>query len=717
MIKKYYLIGYIIIAILISAGLLWQGLRGQSVRFTGEDLSANEEMTTFYTPGMLLHEGNIRVKVFYASDARIRMDFYGNANDNYIDNLEPTLYGTTFERDYFLSKDSQGSKLRFEIPDGSILYISEIEISSDKLLYNDGIILAFISITFFASLYFFLKRKGYAMPDREGVISFCVMALAVALAYLPHAGGKLYDGNDLGGQLIRLEGVKDGILGNQFPVILFPRTLGEYGELGAMYPYLFLIIPALLRILNMSILAVFDLMVISICAAVVWVMYYSMRTFGVSRMISALSAAAYLITPAFIHGETDNGAVMGAGFAYIFLPLIFAGLYHVLTGRTEKWPMLTIGFTGVLQSHLVTTLMMLVYAVFAAAFITIREVVKKRFNIRNYLYVLKAGLWCVPINIWWLAIFFYYYFNGNLFVEALGTTFTGLDLSSFMALEATRSSLLFIGLTVVVLILLKFFKTGIRKDMIFVSCMMLALSIMILFSVTVLCPWESLRTLAAVRFFTNTMQFPTRFYVVISACATMAFGIALDMLCEGSGKGRSVIIPMMILLVFISAFFLDYGFVKAYLSPDNLFCTRIMGDVSPFKQREYLPDGTEDEYYLGNYVEVSDEENVNIDDYEKREDKVSFRYTVKGDINEAYVELPMFYYPGYEIKLDDGSKLAGTTGSMNHMRIYLPPEHSGRTVNIGFKVSPVFCILTVLSLLSFLLFVLRASKEKERFRA
>ena len=142
-----------------------------------------------------------------------------------------------------------------------------------------------------------------------------------------------------------------------------------------------------------------------------------------------------------------------------------------------------------------------------------------------------------------------------------------------------------------------------------------------------------------------------------------------------------------------------------------------MGDVSPFKQREYLPDGTEDEYYLGNYVEVSDEENVNIDDYEKREDKVSFRYTVKGDINEAYVELPMFYYPGYEIKLDDGSKLAGTTGSMNHMRIYLPPEHSGRTVNIGFKVSPVFCILTVLSLLSFLLFVLRASKEKERFRA
>jgi hypothetical protein len=68
------------------------------------------------------------------------------------------------------------------------------------------------------------------------------------------------------------------------------------------------------------------------------------------------------------------------------------------------------------------------------------------------------------------------------------------------------------------------------NDSLYIACSMLALICLLLFACTNVFPWESLRGLTAVRFFTDTMQFPTRFYVVISASTAILTGIILDRL-------------------------------------------------------------------------------------------------------------------------------------------------------------------------------------------
>ena len=96
---------------------------------------------------------------------------------------------------------------------------------------------------------------------------------------------------------------------------------------------------------------------------------------------------------------------------------------------------------------------------------------------------------------------------------------------------------------------------------------------------------------------------------------------------------------------------------------------------------------------------------MKIDDYIKREDRVTFTYFLNNDTDDPYIELPMFFYPGYEARLSDGTGLRIETGLDNHMRVYLPLSGSGMEVSIGFRVMPVWSILTFLSICVFAVFI------------
>ena len=688
---------------IVSAFLVIKFWGDRSFVILPGDLSYHEDTMLTYTPGMLLNKGVYKARISYSSDADVSMNVYGTLNDSYSFTLAASLEESVYETEFELGKDAQGAKLRFEVPQGASLHISSIEMIRHGLINRDPLLLAVLIAVLLTLAYYFFAEKVYKKISREQAVAYAAMAVAVLLAFAPHMTGKLYDGNDLGGQLIRIEGVKDGIIDRQFPVVLFPRTLGEYGELGAMYPYLFLVIPAILRVLHVSVLTVYNITVLSICIFTVLVMYYCMRTLGISKIISGLTASLYLLSPGFIHGETVNGAVLGFGFAYIFIPLVFVGFYHVLMGDRRKWVMLTIGFTGMLQSHLVTTLHMIVVSVFYLIILTTVQLYRKKLKITVFADIVKAGIWCILLNIWWIALFVYYYINGNLYMGALGDGFnSGLGLKKFFMLEATWYSLAVLAAAVIAAVIM--FKRREHHDDL-LPWTLFFIGGVTLFACTGLFPWKQLSYIPPVKFFINTMQMTTRFYVVIGAAFTIMAGIMWDRIVKES-KGNKAVYLLSIPLVIAISFLCNFGCMREYFKDDNLFCTRFIGDLSPFKQREYLPDGTDDDYYEGKHSPVvSDEENIRIEDYYKRGDRSHFIYYIDGEADKAYIELPMFYYPGYDVRLDDGTELIAETGDLNHMRIYLSDEGSGQKVNVRFRVWPVWSILTLVSVILYFLFL------------
>lgn len=83
----------------------------------------------------------------------------------------------------------------------------------------------------------------------------------------------------------------------------------------------------------------------------------SYRSFsGVFRSKEKGLLAAFLYTLS-IYRLIDlyTRAALGEGMAMIFLPLVMWGMYELFLGNEKKWYLAALGFTGVMQCHILST--------------------------------------------------------------------------------------------------------------------------------------------------------------------------------------------------------------------------------------------------------------------------------------------------------------------------------------------------------------------------
>ncbi len=97
-----------------------------------------------------------------------------------------------------------------------------------------------------------------------------------------------------------------------------------------------------------------------------------------------------------------------------FLPVVIAGFYQVLVGDKKKWTWLVLGFTGLMESHVLSTATMAV--IFAACCLVF---VRELFREKRWLDLLKAAGLTVLLNLWFLVPFLYFYLKENLYHEVL----------------------------------------------------------------------------------------------------------------------------------------------------------------------------------------------------------------------------------------------------------------------------------------------------------
>ena len=116
----------------------------------------------------------------------------------------------------------------------------------------------------------------------------------------------------------------------------------------------------------------------------------------------------YRFTNIFSRGD------LGETLALVFWPLVIAGLYHVILGERKYWYYLVIGFSGVLQSHILSAAFVAAFSVLTALLWCVRIVKEKR-----YLEIAKAAGMTILLNLWYLAPFLYYYFGEDLSTEVL----------------------------------------------------------------------------------------------------------------------------------------------------------------------------------------------------------------------------------------------------------------------------------------------------------
>jgi len=679
---RYYIL-FIICAVLGSLLLLSEMENAKEISFSSTDITTAEDSSYFYTPGMLLCEGDYTITIDYFASADCRIDIYGDYNATYIDTLNSST--RQYTKQISLTDDSQGARIRFTLPADGTLEIYSIIVSSAHLIYTDAIYFTLLYLLMLFTIWFIVYKGLYKSWSRKDIFTYGSLLILILIASLPQLRTTLIDGTDLGGQLIRLEGVKDALLEHQFPVILYPRTANEYGEFGFMYPHLFLYPLAILRILNVSLTTVYSTACVCSNIICVFITFWAVKSITKSEYSALLTTIIFTFLPVRLATITHAGSVFGSGFSSMFLALLFAGIYMILFDDTKKWWYLTLGLTGIFQSHLVTAMIALLITV-----ILFLCFIKKLLNRERFIALIKAAFVFIMINLWYLIPFVHYYATESLGYEALGSSFLAYDFPHILFTDANYC------LSAILLISSIYYLIRYRKDNAcyypFILCLAI-ISLCLMLSITTIVPWDWFRGFAPIRFFTSTLQFASRLYIVTGLMCAILFSVLLNkQIVQLKMQQASIGIILIIMLL------LNGESLLTYIFGDNVMLTQKIGYLQPYIQREYLPPDTENEFFSSNLCTLSDEENIHAENYSKHGSRLTFTYTT--DLTDASVEVPLFYYNDYVACLEDGTQIILLDGTHHKLRIVLPQTNIPHTVTIFFEASPLYKVWVLVSVIS-----------------
>ena len=555
--------------------------------------------------------------------------------------------------------------------------IYNIVIHSAAHIYRDYYFIIVVVFIIAAVLVMLLLGFNRLKLSKETFRYLAVFGAVLVLVNIPFMKMSLHYNIDTQGHLKRIEGIMQGLRDGQLPVIIGPNYANEYGELVVLNPSLFLYIPAILRILNVSVPTSYNFFMILVNAASAVSALLCAEKLSGSVRCGIIASVIYLLEPFRLYIMLELGAGAGMGVAMVFLPFVVTGIYKMLFCGGSSWKYLAVGFWGIACSHVVSFAMAIIF-VFIYTLINIRKLREKQVVIS----IAKAVLLFLVLSAGTLAPFLGYYFtkwNRN----ALAWT----DFYHF-PIETVRELI-----NVSALIILTVSWAGIRKTGRFSEYLkhfLISGSIIVLMSTPVF-PWAFFGKIPFIDSFLSMVQYPFRIHLM--AVPFIAVTAAVCLLFDRNSKnaGRKAFSAAIMLLLLFGAALNFY----LYQSSKVLFETPVSGEINTLME-DYLPEGTLTEWYENDTGEFSNYETIQAYSYEKEYTSIDLTYTCPSE--GEYMEFPLFYYDGYMAFDQDGRSLMTEKGNRNRVRVYLTRSDEIQELHVRFVVKKLYTVLFIFSL-------------------
>ncbi|WP_130836675.1 hypothetical protein [Lachnoclostridium sp. Marseille-P6806] len=222
-------------------------------------------------------------------------------------------------------------------------------------------------------LYFFVVRgrRTRGLLRKNALVTVVLAAVlflsqyALLVDYIPYGDDLMYHG-------YRLQQLGEGLKNGYFPVRLQPGWMNGYGYApGIFYGDLFLYPAALLSACGVPTASCYRLYILLCNAATAGVSYFAFRKMS-GRKITALLGCVLYSLSMYRLANLYTRAAAGEFTAMIFLPLLVLGFWTLCAGEEEDkaaakrpdtagWLYLTAGATGVLESHMLSVLMVALF--------------------------------------------------------------------------------------------------------------------------------------------------------------------------------------------------------------------------------------------------------------------------------------------------------------------------------------------------------------------
>ncbi len=580
-------------------------------------------------------------------------------------------------------EETTGLKIGIHFCGGGYLDIKDVEVEQVPD-YTPVFILFFVFLAVDLSV-----REAMCVPAQERKRRYLVRAgvlLITAAASIPLMNGYTFSEYDQHFHLYRMEGIAQGLLSGQFPVKIMPQWWNEYGYGASLfYGDILLYIPAWMILLHFKLQTAYKCYLALIHLLTAWFSYISFFKIGKNEKIALLGSAIYTLNFfRLMNCYVNNG--VGAYTAMAFLPLVIAGIYLIREKR--GWLFLAAGLTGCIQSHLMTCEMIAFFSLLF--FITCFKWICNRQALLNFC---KAGAATLLWNLWFLLPFLDLYPGdyqfkaaGNFVMDiqkngtsladwfqVVGNSLMGEVDGHALGLSAGitgLAGLIFVLATVIIMSVKG--KSGFQNR---AAIIFDGMSVAAWVLTSKYFPYDFLCGKSAVAAtLIHTLQFPWRFFEMTAVFTAAAIVCGLVLWKDNGGK---------------KVYFWAAGILTGLCILETTFYYQKIlagesgkGEICEYNTLTDIPDGYEylpmaAEQLFPSHELITSGEEVAVGNYKKEYTTIRMSCANSG-FSEAWVDVPLFFYPCYKAKdVNTGEILPLTYGENGRIRIMMPAGYEG----------------------------------------
>lgn len=718
-----------------------EGLTIQSE--TSKELITNEKT---------LEKGVYKIVIKYHTDLDVAdvVNIISTNTPEVIQSNTTFLYQGLNEFSYYFWVDRKCDDVQVKITkaDGSQLVVNQVAVCKTKLGTARTLIWIWVVLVLGGFVLLVnqpMLRKGSGLRKKVAV---SVILIAIALvSSIPMYKEGILTGVDVGFHLLRIEGVKDALTIGQFPVRIQPNWLQGHGYAnGLFYSDLFLVVPAIFRLCGYTVTESYKIYQLLINLMTSFIAYYSFsrmtKSKGENKADCGVALLATLLYSTAIYRIIYLYSVEGVGqyTSLAFYPMAAAGIWRILKGEEKGYISLALGFSGLIQSHVLSVLLALIFSVlFALVFI--KEVVTGK----RYVEISKSIALCAGLNLWIIlpAIIVSKTMELQVLEGAatqnriqtwgmgIGQLFTVLpeadkigslprDMGTGDEIHYTIglgfSIVLIAGILLIGMALWNKRVEGFTRKM---GVSLLVLTALSMYMSTYYFPWDGIaEKVSMLSSLIATIQYPVRLQSITILLLSCLFIWEYNVL-NSMFKGKVVQIAKVLLCV---TTVLGAGITSGYYIYS---VTTQMGHIYIQDEKcmgngiiingEYLPLGTDISQLRYNSFSYNGDE---IDISSTRHDMGKVTVNVAETWKDTKVEVPLLYYPGYVAKATDLSghsqKLSLTRGENNVVQIKVPQGFKGN-IGVWYEEPILWRVAEVISIVV-LGWLIYANKRKNHLR-
>ncbi|MGN1148705.1 MAG: hypothetical protein ACI4TB_09800 [Lachnospiraceae bacterium] len=577
---------------------------------------------------------------------------------------------------------------------GDNLVINGLSIYQTDRDMTKAIFLLLVFSVILDTLLLVKAKGGFGCIAGKGVL------FIIAVSSIPTLVNYAYPGSDVTYHLLRIGNLKDGLLSGQFPVRIDPSWLWGHGYANSIcYGELLFYIPAFLRLIGFTLQGSYLIFLFVLNVGTCLVSYFSFKKIFQDARMGLLCSMLYTLSIYRLYKMYSWGA-LGEVQAMVFLPIILCAVYGIFAEETDaegykkKWIPLAVGFSGIVQCHILTCEMTVFFLAVACIILW-----KRLFRKETLLVFIKGVLGTCALSAWFVVPFLDYYLHVDMtihHVSARTIQEVGLYPANLLFAFFHRGSsrnfaengmqnmeALGVGITMTVaalLLLVLWFwgylgKKEKKNRLVGAGKLSAILGILAMAMSLAVFPWTQIQFLNKVtESLVSSIQYPNRFLMIATILLTFVAGVAVCAIRGAFGKKQAkgayagfAVMAVVTALFYISSIVSDAG--ELYLYDEKGMGTGYLSGA------EYLRYGVDQS--LLSYHGPGAGEGVEIESYEKEWLDIDMTLH-NSSASESYVEVPLQSYKGYVATVTEtGEKLTVSDGSNFDLRITVPAGFTG----------------------------------------